>query len=215
VKGRGGHGASPESTIDPIVIAAKLIVDLQSIVSREVKPIDPAVVTVGSIHGGSKHNIISDECKLQLTLRSLSPEVRQQLRDAVRRKAFAAAASAGAPEPTIEISEGTPALFNDPKLTEQVAAILRDKFGDENVVLGEPVMGGEDFGRLAKAGLPICMLRLGAVSQKRLDEFAAKHQPPNSLHSPLFYPDIEDTLKTGVPTLAYVAMDLLKPSRAN
>ena len=126
VKGRGGHGASPESTIDPIVIAAKLVVDLQSIVSREMKPIDPAVVTVGSIHGGSKHNIISDECKLQLTLRSLSPEVRQQLRDAVRRKAMAAAASAGAPEPTIEISEGTPALFNDPKLTEQIAAILKD-----------------------------------------------------------------------------------------
>ena len=108
VKGRGGHGASPESTIDPIVIAAKLVLDLQTIVSREVKPIEPAVVTVGSIHGGTKHNIISDECRLQLTLRSLSPEVRKQLQDAVRRKALAAAASAGAPEPTVEISEGTP-----------------------------------------------------------------------------------------------------------
>jgi hippurate hydrolase len=214
VKGRGGHGASPESTIDPIVIAAKLIVDLQSIVSREVKPIDPAVVTVGSIHGGNKHNVISDECKLQLTLRSLSPEVRVQLRDAVRRKAMAAAASAGAPEPKIEISEGTPALFNDPKLTEQVAAVLKEKFGDDKVTLGEAVMGGEDFGRLAKAGVPICMLRLGAVSQKRLDEFAAKHRPPNSLHSPLYYPDIEETLVVGVPALAYVTMDLLKPGNS-
>jgi len=212
VKGRGGHGASPESTIDPIVIAAKLIVDLQTIVSREVKPIQPAVVTVGSIHGGTKHNVISDECRLQLTLRSLSPEVRQQLRDAVHRKATAAAASAGAPEPTIEISEGTPALFNDPKLTERVAAILKAKFGEEKVVLGEPVMGGEDFGRFGKAGVPICMLRLGAVSQKRLDEFAAKHQPPDSLHSPRFYPDIEETLTVGVPALSYVAMDLLKPA---
>jgi hippurate hydrolase len=211
VKGRGGHGASPESTIDPIVIAARLVLDLQTIVSREVKPIDPAVVTVGSIHGGNKHNVISDECKLQLTLRSLSPEVRQQLRDAVRRKALAAAASSGAPEPTIEISEGTPALFNDPKLTEQVAATLKREFGDKNVELGEAVMGGEDFGRLAKMGVPICMLRLGAVSQKRLDEFAARRQPPNSLHSPLFYPDINETLRTGVPALAYVAMDLLKP----
>jgi amidohydrolase len=215
VKGRGGHGASPESTIDPIVIAAKLVVDLQTIVSREVKPIEPAVVTVGSIHGGTKHNVISDECRLQLTLRSLSPEVRQQLRDAVRRKAMAAAASAGAPEPTIEISEGTPALFNDPKLTEQVATILKGKFGDDNVVLGEPVMGGEDFGRFGKAGVPICMLRLGAVSQKRLNEFAARHQPPNSLHSPLFYPDIEETLVVGVPALAYVAMDLLKRGDSN
>ncbi len=214
VKGRGGHGASPESTIDPIVIAAKLVVDLQTIVSREVKPIEPAVVTVGSIHGGTKHNIISDECRLQLTLRSLSPEVRQQLRDAVRRKAFAAAASAGAPEPTIEISEGTPALFNDPKLTERVATILKQQFGDDKVELGEAVMGGEDFGRFGKAGVPICMLRLGAVSQKRLDEFAAQHQPPNSLHSPLFYPDIEETLTVGVPALSYVAMDLLKRADA-
>ena len=110
IKGRGGHGASPESTIDPIVIAAKFILDLQTIVSREMKPIEPAVVTVGSIHAGTKHNIISDECRLQLTLRSLSPQVRKQLQDAVRRKALAAAASAGAPEPTVEISEGTPAL---------------------------------------------------------------------------------------------------------
>lgn len=213
VKGRGGHGASPESTIDPIVIAAKLVLDLQTIVSREVKPIEPAVVTVGSIHGGAKHNVISDECRLQLTLRSVSPDVRQQLRDAVRRKAMAAAASAGAPEPTIETTEGTPALFNDPKLTEQVARILKEKFGEDNVPLGEPVMGGEDFGRFGKAGIPICMLRLGAVSQKRLDEFAARHQPPNSLHSPLFYPDIEETLAVGVPALAYVAMDLLKPAK--
>ncbi len=211
VKGRGGHGASPESTIDPIVIAARLILDLQTIVSREVKPNDPAVVTVGSIHGGAKHNVISDECRLQLTLRSLTPELRQQLQEAVRRKALAAAASAGAPEPSIEISEGTPALFNDPKLTEQIAKVLQDKFGEGNVLLGEAVMGGEDFGRLAQVGVPICMLRLGAVSQKRLDEFIAKHQPPTSLHSPLFYPDIEETLSTGVPTLVYITMDLLKP----
>ena len=108
-------------------------------------------------------------------------------------------------------TEGTPALFNDPKLTEQVATILKNRFGEDNVLLGEPVMGGEDFGRFGKAGVPICMLRLGAVSQKRLDEFAARHQPPNSLHSPLFYPDIEETLVVGVPALAYVAMDLLKP----
>ena len=124
MKGRGGHGASPESTIDPIVIAAKL--DRRPAIDRQPRG---EADRPGSRHGRldprrHKHNIISDECKLQLTLRSLSPEVRQQLHDAVRRKALAAAASAGAPEPTIEISEGTPALFNDPKLTEQVAAML-------------------------------------------------------------------------------------------
>ena len=128
VKGRGGHGASPETTIDPIVIAAQLMLDLQTIVSREMKPIDPAVVTVGSIHGGTKHNIISDECRLQLTLRSLRPRCAKQLQDAVRRKALAAAASAGAPEPSVEITEGTPALFNDPELTARVVEILKRRW---------------------------------------------------------------------------------------
>jgi hippurate hydrolase len=209
VKGRGGHGASPESTIDPIVIAAKLVLDLQTIVSREVKPTDPAVVTVGSIHAGTKHNIISDECRLQLTLRSLSPQVRKQLQDAVRRKALAAAQSAGAPEPTIDISEGTPALFNDPQLTARLAEMLKKRFGDDKIKLGEAVMGAEDFGRFGSTGVPICMLRLGAVNQKRLDEFTAKHVPPNSLHSPLFYPDIEETLTMGVPAMVACVTDLL------
>ncbi len=211
VKGRGGHGASPESTIDPIVIAARLVLDLQTIVSREVKPTEPAVVTVGSIHAGTKHNIISDECRLQLTLRSLSPKVRQQLQDAVRRKALAAAASAGAPEPSVEISEGTPALFNDPELTQRIAALLKRRFGDDKVEAGEAVMGGEDFGRFTQPGVPICMFRLGAVNQNRLDEFAAKHQPPDSLHSARFYPDIEETLAMGVPAMVYIVEDLLKP----
>jgi hippurate hydrolase len=209
VKGRGGHGSAPETAIDPIVIAAKLVIDLQTIVSREVKPIEPAVVTVGAIQGGSKHNIISDECRLQLTLRSLTPKVRQQLIDAVRRKAMAAAASAGAPEPTVEVKEGTPALFNDPDLTNRIAAMLKSKFGGDKIEIGEPVMGAEDFGRFHEGGVPICMLRLGAVSQKRLDEFAAEHQPPHSLHSAFFYPDIEETLAVGVPALVYVAKDLL------
>jgi len=209
IKGRGGHGASPETTIDPIVIAARLIVDLQTIVGREVKPIDPAVVTVGSIHAGTKHNIISDECRLQLTLRSLTPEVRMQLQEAVRRKALAAAASAGAAEPTIEISEGTPALYNDPELTARVAATLGRVLGEEQVAETEPVMGGEDFGRYGLAGVPICMFRLGAVDQKRLDGFAAKKIPPPSLHSPVFYPDVEESLTTGVVAMTTVALDLL------
>jgi hippurate hydrolase len=209
IKGRGGHGASPETTIDPIAIAAKLVVDLQTIVSREMKPIHPAVVTVGSIHGGTKHNVISDECRLQLTLRSLTPEVREQLQRAVRRKALAAAASAGAPKPSVEVSEGTPALYNDPELTERVADTLKRVLGKEKVVQGEPVMGGEDFGRYGLAGVPICMFRLGAVSQKRLDEYAARNEPPVSLHSPLFYPDVAEALAVGVPALASVAMDLL------
>jgi hippurate hydrolase len=98
-------------------------------------------------------------------------------------------------------------------LTERIAKLLKREFGDGNVEIGEPVMGGEDFGRFNQLGVPICMLRLGAVSQKRLDEFAARHQPPNSLHSALFYPDIEESLAVGVPAMVYVATDLLKPAK--
>ncbi len=213
IKGRGGHGASPEATIDPIVIAAKLVLDLQTIVSRELLPTDPAVVTVGSIHAGTKHNIISDECRLQLTLRSLSPQVRQHLQEAVRRKAYAAAESAGAPKPTVEISEGTPSLFNDPELTQRVATILKKHLGDDAVDLANAVMGGEDFSRYKQPGVPICMYRLGAVNQNRLDAFAAKHEPPTSLHSALFYPNIEETLAVGVPSMVYIATDLLRPEK--
>jgi hippurate hydrolase len=212
IKGRGGHGASPETTIDPIVIAARLILDLQTIVSREVKPIDPAVVTVGSIHGGFKHNIISDECRLQLTLRSLTPEVRTQLQDAVRRKALAAAASAGASEPSVEVTEGTPAMYNDPALTRQVVEILKRTLGDEKIIHTEPAMGGEDFGRYGLAGVPICMFRLGVVNQERLNEYAAQKIPPPSLHSPVFYPDAEESLTTGVTAMTSVALDLLAPA---
>jgi hippurate hydrolase len=212
IKGRGGHGASPETTIDPVVIAARLILDLQTIVSREVKPINPAVVTVGSIHAGTKHNIISEECRLQLTLRSLTPEVRKQLQDAVRRKALAAAASAGAPEPSVEVSEGTPAMYNDPALMARVVEVLKRSLGDEKVVETDPAMGGEDFSQYGLAGVPICMFRLGAVSQKRLDEYAAQNISPPSLHSPVFYPDAEEALTTGVVGMASVAVDLLKPA---
>jgi hippurate hydrolase len=215
VKGRGGHGASPETTIDPIIIAARLVLDLQTIVSREVKPTDSAVVTVGAIHGGTKHNVISDECWLQITLRSLTPEMREQLQNAVRRKAAAAAASAGAPEPSVEISEGTPALFNNPELTARVAATLKQTLGEEHVEETNPVMGGEDFGRYDLAGVPICMFRLGSVSQKRLDEFAARKEPPSSLHSPLYFPDIEESLATGVPAMVAVVEDLLGPSESD
>jgi hippurate hydrolase len=212
VKGRGGHGAYPDTTIDPIVIAARLVLDLQTIVSRETKPTDPAVITVGSIHGGTKHNVIPDDCKLQLTVRSYSPQVREHLLDAIRRKASAAAASSGAPEPEIKVSQGTPSLYNDPELTAKIAATLKRTFGDANVVDSEPTMGGEDFSQIGLAGVPICMFRLGAVNQARLDKYAADHKPPPSLHSPLFYPDAEESLRVGIPAMVAIAVDLLPPS---
>lgn len=210
IKGRGGHGSAPDTTIDPIVIAARLVLDLQTIVSREIKPIDPAVITVGSIHGGSKHNIIGDDCKLQLTVRSYAPEVREKLLSAIRRKTLAAAASAGAPEPVIELSEGTPSLFNDPELTERVATTLRRIAGDENFAESKLSMGGEDFSEYGLAGVPICMFRLGTVDQQRLDAFKEKDVPP-PLHSSLYYPNAEASLRVSVPAMVAVAIDLLPP----
>jgi hippurate hydrolase len=195
-------------TIDPIVIAARLVLDLQTIVSREVKPIDPAVVTVGAIHAGTKHNVISDECKLQLTVRSYSPEVRQQILDAIRRKAKAAADGAGAPEPEISVSDGTPSLKNDEDLAERIGPAVRKAIGAENVEESEPSMGGEDFGAYGRAGVPILMMSVGAVDQERLDKYKESGGIP-SLHSPLFYPDIEGTLTTGVKVLTSAALELL------
>jgi hippurate hydrolase len=178
------------------------------------KPIEPAVITVGAIHGGTKHNIIGDECRLQLTVRSYSPKVRAKLEEAIRRKAAAAAASAGAPPPEVKMSEGTPSLYNDPELTAQVVASLQRTLGEANVIQGEPTMGGEDFSQYGLAGVPICMFRLGSLNQPRLDEFAAKKETPPSLHSPLYYPDAKETLATGIPAMASVVLDLLKPAAA-
>jgi len=211
VFGRGGHGAYPHTTVDPIVQAAELVMALQTIVSREVKPVEPAVITVGSIHGGTKHNIIGDSCHLQITVRSYSPEVRQQLIDAIRRKAEAVATGARAAKPTVEVSEGTPSLYNDPKLTQRLVSVFEGLVGAENVVGSEPSMGGEDFSRYGKAGVPICYYRLGAVDPKRLARYAKEGQQPPSLHSPHFYPDAEETLTVGITTMASVALELLKP----
>ncbi len=210
--GRGGHGAYPHATIDPIVQAAQLVLQLQTIVSREVSPTDPAVITVGSIHGGAKHNVIGDECHLQITVRSYKDEVREHLLDAIARKAKAVAIGARAEEPKIEISEGTPAMFNDEELVARVLPSLRRAVGEENVVPVEPVMGGEDFSHYGRAGVPAFMFRLGSVDEERLAGYERIGQQPPSLHSAVYYPDIEDTLRTGITALTTAALDLLGSS---
>lgn len=209
VRGKGGHGAFPHTTIDPVVIAAHLIVDLQSIVAREVKPGQPAVITVGSIHGGTKDNIIGDSCKLELTVRSYTPEVRKQLVDGIRRKAEAAAASAGAPKPTVEFIEETPATFNDEELAARLAGIFRRTLGDDQVQAVEASMGGEDFGLFHLAGVPSCMFRLGTVEKLRLSGYERLNQQPPSLHSALYYPDAEKTLETGITATCAALLDLM------
>ena len=210
MRGRGGHGSAPHTTIDPIVQAAQLVMALQLIVSREVSPLEPAVVTVGSIHGGTKHNIIGNDCTLQLTVRSYSEEVRQTLLGAIQRKAKAVAASFDAPEPEISISEGTPSLKNDADLTARLKKVFEKTLGEENVAIDSPAMGGEDFSRYGRAGVPILLYRLGTVSQSRLDRFKTLGVPPPSLHSSLYYPDVEPSLRTGFLTMTAAALDLLR-----
>ncbi|MEM9942903.1 MAG: amidohydrolase [Planctomycetota bacterium] len=208
--GRGGHGAYPHTTIDPIVEAAKFIVDLQTLVSREVKPIEAGVVTVGSIQAGTKHNIIPDSCHLQLTVRSYSDEVRKLLLDGIQRKAKAAAMSVGADEPLIKVSEGTPSLSNDAELASRMKQVFINAVGNDNVFEQEPVMGGEDFSQYGRAGVPSLMYFLGVVEQARLDRYKEMNITPPSLHSANFYPDIEKSLETGVKTMASAVLDLMK-----
>ena len=210
MKGKGGHGAFPHTTIDPIVQAAHLIVDLQTLVSRENSPFEPAVVTVGSIHGGTKHNIIGDNCRLQLTVRSYSPEVREKLIEGIKRKAKAAALSAGAAEPLIELSDWTPATKNDADLVERVIPTFRRVLGEDNVIPVEPSMGGEDFSQYGLAGVPIFMFRLGSVNAERLAEMKKDGKTPHSLHSPFYYPDARETIPTGVTAMSAAVVDLMK-----
>jgi len=208
--GKGGHGAYPHTTVDPIVIAARTVVALQTIVGRENNPLDPAVVTVGSIHGGTKHNIIPDEVKLQLTVRSYKEEVRKRLLAAIERIAKAEAAAAGALKPPqVQVTDGTPATYNDPVLTKRVATALSQAFGASRVLETEPVMGGEDFSEYGRAGVPSVIFWVGAVAPEKYEAAKKAGTALPSLHSPLFAPDREATLKTGVSALTVAAFELL------
>ena len=216
VRGAGGHGAYTHATTDPIVLAARIVTTLQTIVSRETRPLDPAVVTVGSIHGGTKSNIIPDEVKLSLTLRSYSETVRRHTIDAVKRICRGEAIAAGLAEdrmPIVEILEGefTPASYNDPALTRRVRNVLTPWLGAERVVGIDPEMGGEDFGQFGRTAekVPICMFRVGAVDPVKFAESQRTGAPLPSLHSSKFAPLPEPAIKTGVTALTAAALDLL------
>jgi hippurate hydrolase len=216
VRGVGGHGAAPHMTKDPIVLASRIVLALQTIVSREIRPGDPAVVTVGSINGGTKSNIIPDEVKLQLTLRSYSDEVRKQTIEAVRRICRGEAIAAGLPAdrmPIVTTVEGefTPSTYNDPALTDRVAHALTNWLGAENVRAAQPEMVGEDFSRYGRTAekVPLCLFRLGAVAPERVAESERTGTPLPSLHSSKFLPVPEPTIKTGVTALTATALELL------
>jgi hippurate hydrolase len=206
VRGVGGHGAAPEKSKDPIVVAAQIVLALQTIVSRETSPFESAVVTVGSIHGGAKRNIIPDDVKLLITVRTYKPDVRQRVLASIDRVAKGIAAAAGIPadrEPIIEhvAPEATDAVFNDPPLTERVTKALARGMGVERIVEAEPSMVSEDFGRLGlDRKIPLLMLFLGAGD-------GTENQA--GLHSSRFAPPPESTIRTGVKGMTLAVMELM------
>lgn len=216
VRGIGGHGAYPHTTKDPIVLAARIVVALQTVVSRETRPVDPAVITVGSIHGGTKHNIIPNEVKLQLTLRSYSDHVRAHTIEAIRRICRGEAIAAGLPDDllpvvTVKEEEFTPATYNDPALTRRLRATFTSWLGADNVLSIDPEMGGEDFGQFGRTldKVPVCLFRIGAVDPAKVAESQRTGIPLPSLHSSKFAPLPEPTIKTGITAMTAAALDLL------
>ena len=215
IRGVGGHGAYPHKTKDPVLLAAQTILALQTIVSRETEPLQPAVVTVGSVHGGTKHNIVPAEVKLQLTVRSFTDQVRQQTLAAIERITRGQAAAAGVPanlQPIVTVSnEHTPALHNDPALTQRLRSTFQKVLGTNHVILGKPVMGGEDFGRYGQTveAIPICLYWLGAVAPRGVPKGDKESAVLPSLHSPHFAPVARPTIETGVLTMTAAVLDLL------
>ncbi|PYQ48629.1 MAG: amidohydrolase [Acidobacteria bacterium] len=212
VRGLGGHGASPQSTKDPIVVASEIVLALQTIVSRENSPLDPVVVTVGSIHGGAKRNVIPDQVELLLTVRTYKPEVRKRVLASIERIAKGIALAAGIPDdraPIVEMqkAESADATYNDPALTERLARALKRDMGADNVVQIDPLMVSEDFGRFAlDRQIPICMLNVGAVDPAKI---ASGARLP-SLHSSEFAPVPEPTIRGGVKAMTLAVLELLR-----
>ncbi len=215
VRGIGGHGSRPENTKDPIVLASQIVLALQTIVSREIHPGERAVVTVGTIHGGTKNNIIPDDVKLQLTLRSYSDDVREHLVASIRRICRGEAIAAGIPEdlmPVVAVvGSSAEAIYNDPALTRRVRAAVADRLGADHVVSAEPIMGSEDFSQYGRTveKVPLCFFMLGATDPGRLAESRRTGVPVPTLHSSKFAPVPEPTIKTGVAAMTAAALDLL------
>lgn len=216
VKGVGGHGAYPQSTKDPVVLASSIVMKLQTLVSRELSPLEPGVVTVGSFRAGSKHNIISDEAKLQLTVRSYTDEARKLLLDGIARIARGEAIAGGIAEdqlPVVTVADPyTPSTFNDPEFTETVMTGFRTRFGEDRVMQVPSVMGGEDFSQYRRAdpdGVESLIFWIGGVPEDEWQAAQNGEATLPSLHSPFWAPDAEKVIETGAEALAAAAIDLM------
>ena len=213
IYGKGGHGASPHTTIDPIVIAARTILALQTIASREVKPGELAIVTVGYIHAGTKNNIIPDQAELGLTVRTRKAEVRKQILAAIARIAKAEAAAAGAPrEPLLEHYESTDLVFNHPTLAQRLQGPLQLALGKDNVVIAEPSLASEDFSFFVEQGIPGFYFSLGGADPEQFAQAKAAGTTLPSNHSSQFAPDVDPALRTGIAAEVAVLRNLLQGS---
>ena len=217
VRGVGGHGSAPHTAKDPIAVAGYIITALQTLVARELDPLESGVVTIGAIHGGTTHNIIPNEVRMQLTVRSYTDDVRKRLLDGIERIAHAQAASAGLPDelmPEVSWRERyTPATVNDPELTERAVAVLRQRFGDDQVRRVPPVMGGEDFGRFGRTPqrIPIFMFWVGGTPADVFEAHHARSEAPPANHSPFFAPDAETAVTMGAEGFVALVLDHLGP----
>ena len=216
VRGVGGHGAYPHKTKDPVVLAAQIVMGLQTIVSRENNPVDPVVITVGSIHGGTKRNVIPDEVKMQLTVRTYKAEVRKRVLAAIAQVAKGMAIASGFPEDKmpivhVEEDESTPATYNNPDLTARLVKDWKQAIGSDNVVQKDPTMGGEDFSEysLRDHSIPACDFWIGAVAPEKIAESEKSGMPLPSLHSPKFAPVPEPTIKLGIIGVTTAVLDLM------
>lgn len=217
VRGVGGHGAYPHKTKDPILLSAEIINALQTIASRENNPLEPIVVTVGSIHGGTKHNIIPDEVKMQLTVRTYKSDVRDRVLAAIDRITKGCATAAGIPSeraPIVDIlkDQFTPATYNNPELTKRLVAVWKKELGAENVEAAAPTMGGEDFSEysLPNHSIPACDFHIGAVDPAKIDEFKKAGKELPSLHSSKFAPVPEPTIRVGIIGMTSAVLELMK-----
>jgi len=217
VRGVGGHGAYPHKTKDPIVLAAEMINVWQTIASRENNPLDPIVITVGSIHGGTKHNIIPDEVKMQLTVRTYKADVRERVLAAIDQIAKGIAVAAGIPAdraPIVSVAKDqfTPATYNNPELTKRLVGVWKKSLGNENVEIVDPTMGGEDFSEysLPDHSIPAVDFHIGAVEPAKIAEYKQAGKELPSLHSSKFAPVPEPTIRVGIIGMTSAVLELMK-----
>ncbi|MCF8221656.1 MAG: amidohydrolase [Bacteroidales bacterium] len=214
IHGYGGHGAMPHTTIDPVVIASRIVLAIQTLVSREIEPFQPAVVTVGSIHGGSKHNVIPDRVDLQLTVRFFSDEVYEQIISGLKRITRGVGLSAGLPEdrlPEVIPLEGvTPPVANDPALVNKAILSMEEMLGTGNIHKVNPSTVGEDFGMYGrtKENVPIALFWLGAVGKEKYDDHIKNSTPLPGLHNAAFHPDFYPTFRGGAAAMTKTMIDL-------